>query len=83
MRVREQDGVDAPKVVAQRLGTQVRRRIHQHTHPVVAVDAMDGTRAGVAGIGRPADVTVAANHWHAMGRPGAKERARARTTNVT
>ncbi len=73
VRVRVDDRVDAPHVVAQRLRPEVRRRVHEHAEAVVEVDDDRRARSRVARIVRPADLAIAADHRDAVRRPGAEK----------
>ncbi len=85
--VREQNRVEAPDVVRERLGTQVARGVHQHVPrramvggrarrqrvgAGMQVDQNGWTASAVARIGRLAHVAVAADHRHAVRRAAAE-----------
>ena len=93
MAVREEDRVDAPDVVRERLRAQIGRRVDEDVSNRVAgerrlvgasvgeLDQDRGPRAAVAGIGRAADGAVAADRRHAVRRAGAEEGDRSATWN--
>src|SRR5262245_23615643 len=73
MTVGKDDGVHLPDVESQRLRADVGPRINQQRLPVVRLHVDRRTPALVARIRRTARLAIAADHRHAVRRPGTKK----------
>ena len=75
--VGEQDRVHAIEIVGEGLSTEIRGRIDEHAHPVGQFEQDRRPAPAIARVRRAAGAAAAADHRHAVGRPGAEEPDRA------
>ena len=69
MPVGEEDRVDAPDAMRQRLRAQIGPGVHEHRRAVVELDEDRRAQPAVARVGRVARAAVAADHRHAVDVP--------------
>ena len=72
MVVGEKHGIDPVEALAHRLHAQFSGRIHQQIE-AFGPDENGGPGPLVAWVRRAADIAITADHWHAVGRTGAKK----------
>jgi len=72
VRVRENDRIDTPNILAQCLSPEICAGIHD-PRAFRRFDIDRGAQPLVAWIGRVADIAIATNHRHALGRSSAEK----------